>query len=73
MKSIIICLVFLSTCLSMPEPKHPEGYTFGGNKANVRVDLYYDLLCIDSKNYHIPFKQFLKTVYDKSQNLTFFD
>ena len=62
MRSVLLPALALLASLALaqtPIPSKIEGYAYGNPHAKVSFDVFYDLLCEDSKNFHPEFKKFL--------------
>ena len=67
MRSALLLALGLLASLALaqtPIPSKIEGYPYGNPHAKVALDVYYDLLCADTKAFNPEFKDFLATKYD---------
>ena len=67
---ILLCLAAAALSNATPIPAKREGYWEGNPHASTRFELFYDLLCSDSKHFHPNLKAFLNTNF---KNGTFAD
>jgi hypothetical protein len=51
---------------NVPIPRRRPGFSVGGNSAEIEIDVIYDLMCSDSRNYDPFFQRFLHSPFNNA-------